>query len=140
MDDATFRIIVATAAVVTAASLLLTALIAYRLARNVSRTLERLDDELPATLRQARGAAEEVALTVAEARPRLERLDRLADEAEETLVTLRGTLAATQSIVRGPADVVEGARRTVQTVGEGIASGADRLRRRLAGDDEAVGE
>lgn len=121
-----------------AVSLVVIAVVAYRSSRAVRSSLERLDAELPATLRQARSTAEEVSIAVADAKPRLERLDALADEAEATLATLRGTLAATQSIVRGPADVVEGARRTVQTVGEGIVSGADRLRRRLAGDDEGA--
>jgi uncharacterized protein YoxC len=140
MDEGTFRIVIAAAVVVVAVALLLLSLVAYRLARDVSRTLDRLDQELPSTLRQARSTAEEVSLTAAEVRPRLERLDGLTDQAEETLATLRGTLAATESIVRGPADVMEGARRTVQSVGEGIVSGADRLRRRLASDDEAAGE
>ncbi len=140
MDEDTFRIVIAVATVLAAVALLVVALVAYRLARDVRRTLERLDDELPATLRQGRSTAEEVSRTVAQVRPRLERLDRLADEAEDTLATLRGTLAATESIVRGPADVMEGARRTVQSVGEGIVSGADRLRRRLTSDDEAAGE
>lgn len=140
MDENTFRIVVAAAAVVTATALLVTGFVAYRLSRDVGRSLARLDEELPATLRQARSTAQDVSLTVAELRPRLERLDRLADEAEETIVTLRATLSATQSIVRGPADVMEGARRTVQSVGEGIVSGADRLRRRLASDEEALGE
>lgn len=140
MDEGTFRIVVAAAAVVTATALLVTGFVAYRLSRDVGRSLARLDEELPATLRQARSTAEEVSLTAAEVRPRLERLDSLADEAEETIVTLRATLSATQSIVRAPADVMEGARRTVQSVGEGIVSGADRLRRRLASDEEAAGE
>jgi hypothetical protein len=36
---------------------------------------------------------------------------------------------AAEGIIRGPLDAVDRARQTVRSVGEGIAVGADRLRR-----------
>lgn len=139
MSEETFRFVVATAAIVVAFALIVLALAAVAVARSARRTLDRLDEEVPPTLAQLRASAAELASLAADAHPRLIRLDGLADEAEETLVSLRGTIAATESIVRGPADVVEGARRTVSSVGEGLVSGADRLRRRFGGDEDADG-
>jgi len=50
---------------------------------------------------------------------------------------LRATIAAADSIVRGPADVMDGAKRTAESVGKGLLSGADRLRRRMVHENDA---
>jgi len=96
-----------------------------------------LRDELPQTLQQARVTAASVESLTTEVAPRLGRLERLADEAEETFVALRATIAAADSIVRGPADVMDGAKRTAESVGKGLLSGADRLRRRMVHENDA---
>ena len=129
MNVETLWAILAVAAVIVAAALGVMAVVLLLLARDLRRLT-----------RQAHATAAELERTVALVPARLERLDRLADEAEETLIALRSTIAAADSIVRGPADVVEGAKRTAENVGKGIVSGAGRLRRRIAGQDEAVGE
>jgi hypothetical protein len=146
MTQETFWLVLSVAAVVVAVALGVMALVALLVARDARRALRSLDTELAPTLRQARATAEALERVAAELPPRLQRLDQLADETETTLAAIRQAAGAAESIVRGPADVVEGARRTAESVGRGILGGADRLRRRMAGDDaldvedEAVGE
>ena len=85
-------------------------------------------------------AGEAAERSMAELTARLERVDAIADETQLTLARAREGIDAAVSIVRGPADVMEGARRTVQTVGGGLVSGADRLRRRMSREDEAAAD
>jgi hypothetical protein len=58
----------------------------------------------------------------------------LAAEAETTMVAVRELSGSVNEIVRGPADTVTGVKRSARMVGGGIASGADRLRRVITGD------
>jgi uncharacterized protein YoxC len=146
MTIETLWAILAVSAVVIAVALAIVALVALLVARDARRTLRSLDAELAPTLRQARETTASMGRLATDLQARIERLDRLADETEATLVAVRGAADSAQTFVRGPADVVEGARRTAESVGRGILTGADRLRRRMAGDDdgdrdeEAVGE
>lgn len=135
MNEETFRLIAAICLVVLALAAAVVAWAVLRTARDARRLMAGLQAELPQTLQQARGTAAAVESLTSDLRPRVERLDRLADEAEETLIALRATIAAADSIVRGPADVMDGAKRTAENVGKGLLSGADRLRRKVAGDD-----
>lgn len=100
-----------------------------RLARTSERTLQIVETELPATLKDLRAAAANVERLSAELSPRLERVDGLLDEVDATALSLRATVEAAEDIVRGPAAAVDRARRTVRAAGDGLARGADRLRR-----------
>lgn len=100
-----------------------------RLARTSERTLQIVETELPATLKDLRSAAANVERLSAELSPRLERVDGLLDEVDATALSLRATVEAAEDIVRGPAAAVDRARRTVRAAGDGLARGADRLRR-----------
>lgn len=147
MTQETMWLVLASAATVMAVALALIALTVIAVARDARRLLRHLEAELEPTLGQARATAVSVERIMAEMPRRLDRLDRLADEAEDTLTAVRAAAESAQSIVGGPAEVVEGARRTAESVGRGILTGADRLRRRMSGDeavaaaeDEAVGE
>jgi len=137
VNDETFHLIAAICLVVLAVAAAAVAWAVIRGATDARRLMTTLQDEIPQTLQQARSTAAAVAALTAELKPRVERLDGLADEAEETLVSLRATIAAADSIVRGPADVMDGAKRTAENVGKGLLSGADRLRRKIAGEDES---
>ena len=134
MNDETFHLIAAICLVVLAVAAAVAAWAAIRIGADARRLMTTLQTELPQTLHQARATAAAVESLTADLAPRVERLDRLADEAEETLVALRATIAAADSIVRGPADVMDGAKRTAESVGKGLLSGADRLRRKVAGE------
>jgi len=92
-------------------------------------TTRLVNEQLPATLADLRGASANLARLSAEADPRLERVDGLLDEGEQTLLSLRATVEAAEEMVRGPAAAVDRARRTVKAAGEGLARGADRLRK-----------
>ena len=99
-------------------------------------TTRLVNEQLPATLTDLRGASANVARLSGELDPRLERVDGLLDESEQTLLSLRATVEAAEEMVRGPAAAVDRARRTVRAAGEGLARGADKLRR---GVEEAAG-
>lgn len=138
MTAETLYVVIALAAIALAVSVAMIALSVVRMSRDLDRVSRTLDAELAPTLRQVRTTAETAERSMAEVTARLERVDILADETQLTLTRAREGIDAAVSIVRGPADVMEGARRTVQTVGGGLASGADRLRRRISGEDEAA--
>lgn len=135
MNDETFHLIAATCLVVLAVAAAIAAWAVFRIGADARRLMVTLQTEVPQTLQQARATASAVESLTADLAPRVERLDGLADEAEETLVALRATIAAADSIVRGPADVMDGAKRTAESVGKGLLSGADRIRRKVAGED-----
>ncbi|MBA3850947.1 MAG: DUF948 domain-containing protein [Chloroflexi bacterium] len=137
MTAETFNLIAAICLVVLTAAVLGIAWAVIRSGAEARRLMAELHEEVPRTLRQASATAASVESLTADLASRVERLDRLADEAEETLVALRATIAAADSIVRGPADVMDGAKRTAESMGKGLLSGADRLRRRIAGEDDA---
>jgi uncharacterized protein YoxC len=126
------------AVLVAALAALLLAVGVYRLARDLrslaratERTLAVVDGELPHTLGDLRAAAANLRRLSDELRPRVERVDALIDEGEQTLLSLRATAEAAEEIVRGPAAAIERTRRTVKAAGEGLARGADRLIQRM---------
>ncbi|HLB44625.1 MAG TPA: hypothetical protein VJK49_04500 [Candidatus Limnocylindrales bacterium] len=140
MTPETVNLVVAIAAGVALGVIALSALIAalalWRASRDVRRISRSLDEalgtvntELPATLKELRQSATNLARVSAELQPRVERLDSLLDEADASVQSLRATIEAAEDIVRGPAAAMDRARRTVSAAGQGIARGADRLRR-----------
>jgi uncharacterized protein YoxC len=137
MTAETFNLIAAICLVVLALAVVGIAWSVIRTGTEARRLMTTLQTELPQTLQQARVTAASVESLTTELAPRLARLDRLVDEAEETLVALRATIAVADSIVRGPADVMDGAKRTAESVGKGLLSGADRLRRRMVHENDA---
>ena len=137
MNDEAFHLIAAICLVVLAVAAAAVAWAVIRGASDARRLMAALQAEIPQTLQQGRATAAAVEALTADLRPRVERLDRLADEAEDTMIALRATIAAADSIVRGPADVMDGAKRTAESVGKGLLSGADRLRRKIAGEDDS---
>lgn len=83
---------------------------------------------------------------LADIRPRLERLDRLADDAEETMTSLRASLRTTEEVVRAPFTAVAQVGRVIREFSEELGEQADRVRGkprwRRAGvksDEEAAG-
>ncbi len=137
MTAETFNLIAAICLIVLTAAILSIAWAVLRTSGEARRLMAELRQEVPSTLRQASATAASVESLTTDLAARVERLDRLADEAEETLLALRGTIAAADSIVRGPADVMDGAKRTAESMGKGLLSGAERLRRRIAGEEDA---
>ena len=140
MTPETVNLVVAISAGVALGVIALSALIAalalWRASRDVRRISRSLDEalgtvntELPATLKELRQSATNLARVSAELQPRVERLDSLLDEADASVQSLRATIEAAEDIVRGPAAAMDRARRTVSAAGQGIARGADRLRR-----------
>lgn len=140
MTTETVNAIVAAAAVGVLIAVALAALIAalalWRVARDVRRVSRSLGDvtaalrdELPQTLKELRQTAMNLNRVSDELGPRLMRVDVLLDESEATVQSLRATVETAEDIVRGPAAAMERARRGVTVVGEGLARGADRLRR-----------
>ncbi|MGI8534421.1 MAG: hypothetical protein ACR2LP_06035 [Candidatus Limnocylindrales bacterium] len=140
MTADTFYLVIALAAIALAVAALLIGRSVMRMAQDLRRLSESLDTELAPTLRQLRMTGEAAERSMAELTARLERVDAIADETQLTLARAREGIEAAVSIVRGPADVMEGARRTVQTVGGGLVSGADRLRRRMSREEEAAAD
>jgi ABC-type transporter Mla subunit MlaD len=140
MTPETVNLIVAVAAGVAVGVICLSALIAalslWRVSRDVRRVARSLDAaldvvnaELPATLKELRQSATNLGRVSAELEPRVARVDALLDEADASLQSLRATVEAAEDLVRGPAAAIDRARRTMNAAGQGIARGADRLRR-----------
>ena len=133
--------VVAGALVVVAAAVVVLTVAVIRLASDARRLVASSDvlvkliaTELPQTLGHAKVLTANLARLSSEVDPRLARVDELLDETEATLAVLRSSLEATEQIIRGPLDAVDNARRAVRSVGEGIASGADRILRRTRSD------
>jgi uncharacterized protein YoxC len=125
---------------VIALSVLIIAISVWRLSRDVrhvtrsaSETLNVVNAELPATLKELRQATTNVSRVSAELQPRIARIDALLDEADGSVASLRATIEAAEDIVRGPAAAVDRAKRTVGAIGAGIAGGADKLRQQMQG-------
>jgi uncharacterized protein YoxC len=123
---------------VVAVSALVLAIALVRLARDLrtlsgsaDRTLRAVEDELAPALRDLRETSAKLSRLTDEVNPRLERVDGLLDESERAALALRATAEAAEDLVRGPAAAMDRARRTVRAAGEGLARGADRLRRNV---------
>jgi hypothetical protein len=140
MTAETANAIVAVAAVAALVAVAIAALVVavalWRVARDVRRVsasltavADALRADLPHTMKELRQTAANLSRVSEELAPRLTRVDALLDEGELTLTSLRATVETAEDIVRGPAAAMERARRGVSVVGEGLARGADRLRR-----------
>ncbi|MBX3032079.1 MAG: hypothetical protein KF809_18190 [Chloroflexi bacterium] len=146
MQDETLWLVVAIALVVVALSIAAVAWALVRLARaaeqaatEAGRLIEELQEELPATLAALQRTSDSLDQLAGESGARLVTMDRLAEEATQTMGAVRDLSGAVHDIVRGPADTVTGVKRSARMVGEGIASGADRLRRVITGDPDGSG-
>ncbi|MGZ3588898.1 MAG: hypothetical protein ACXVAE_07505 [Candidatus Limnocylindrales bacterium] len=78
------------------------------------RLLGMLEDELPPTLRQLRDLTGKLDGLAGELPPRLERLDALLTESDETLAAVRSSAEATEQVARVPLDAVDRVRRTLR--------------------------
>ena len=134
-------LVIAACAVVITASVVAITLALWRLAADARTTAARtdsllvlLDAELPPTLAAIRSTARQLDELAGESTQRIALLEQLAAEGSETMVAVRELSSSVNEILRGPADTVTGVRRSARMVGSGIASGADRLRRAIAGE------
>ena len=123
--------VVAISALVLAVSLVRLARDLRALAGSAERNLRAVEEELAPALHDLRATSANLRRLSDELGPRLERVDGLIDEGEGTVVALRATAEAAEDLVRGPAAAMDRARRTVRAAGEGLARGADRLRRNV---------
>lgn len=121
---------------VVALSALIAALALWRVSRDIKRVsrsatdaLGVVNEELPATLKELRESSANLARVSAELQPRLARVDALLDEAGASVQSLRATIEAAEDLVRGPAAAIDRARRTVSAAGQGLARGAEALRK-----------
>lgn len=121
---------------VVALSALIAALALWRVSRDIKRVsrsatdaLGVVNEELPATLKELRQSSANLARVSAELQPRLARVDALLDEAGASVQSLRATIEAAEDLVRGPAAAIDRARRTVSAAGQGLARGAEALRK-----------
>jgi uncharacterized protein YoxC len=132
---------------VVALSALIAALALWRVSRDIKRVSRSANDllgvvneELPATLKELRQTSASLARVSSELQPRLARVDALLDEADGSVQSLRATIEAAEDLVRGPAAAIDRARRTVSAAGQGLARGAEALRKsvvsRRAGADQ----
>ena len=134
-------LVIAACAVVITASVVAITVALWRLAADARTTAARtdsllvlLDAELPPTLAAVRSTARQLDELAGESTQRIALLEQLAAEGSETMVAVRELSSSVNEILRGPADTVTGVRRSARMVGSGIASGADRLRRAIAGE------
>jgi ABC-type transporter Mla subunit MlaD len=123
-------VVVALAVVILAIAMTRLAGDARKLVASSDRIVGIIEQELPATLRHIGVVSANLERVSSQIDPRLARVDELLDESEATLAVLRSSLEATEEIIRGPLDALNNARKAVKSVGDGIASGADRLLRR----------
>jgi len=135
-------LIVAVAAIVVATSAAVIAWATWRLAGDARVTAREgqhlsavLRVELPATLSALERAADSLEQLAGESAGRLVKVDALAQEGEATMIAVRELAASLNEITRGPADTVLGVRRSARMMGEGLAHGADRLRRVIVRED-----
>ena len=143
MQQDTLWLVVAVAAVVVAISFAVMAWALWRLAGESRQTAKAgrelmavLQEELPATITTLERTAASLDQLAGEGAARLVIADRLAEEAGLTMAAVRDLSRSVHEIVRGPADTVTGVKRSARMVGDGIASGADRIRRRISGEQE----
>ena len=143
MQQDTLWLVVAVAAIVVAISFAVMALALWRLAGESRQTAKAgrelmavLQEELPATITTLERTAASLDQLAGEGAARLVIADRLAEEAGLTMTAVRDLSRSVHEIVRGPAETVTGVKRSARMVGDGLASGADRIRRRITGDQE----
>ncbi len=142
MQQDLFWLVAALSMVVIAISVAVIAWALVRLAAEAARTADEtnglvkvLREEMPPTLAAIERAAASMDQLAGEGAGALATFEGLATEAEATMVAVRGLSGSVNEIVRGPAETVTGVKRSARMVGGGIASGADRLRRAITGDE-----
>jgi hypothetical protein len=147
MQEETFWLVVAAAAIVIAVSFAVIAWALVRIANESRRAavdaralMTVLQKELPPTLTALQRTADSLDQLAGEGAARLVTADRLAEEADATMAAVRDLSHSVHDIVRGPADTVSGVKRSARMVGDTVASGADKLRRRLTGSPDEHGE
>ncbi len=135
--------VIAAAAVVISLSFGLIAWAVVQLAHEAARAtrsgellVATLRDELPETLAALERAAASLEQLAGGGGPRLVTLDEFAHEGQATMVAVRELAASLNDITRGPADTVKGVGKSARMMGEGIAHGADRIRRVISGGSE----
>lgn len=140
MQQETLWLVLAVAAAVIAGSFVAMAWALVRIAADarqtsqVGRTLMvLLQDELPSTIAALERTATSLDQLAGEGAARLVTADRLAEEAELTMASVRDLSRSVHEIVRGPAETVTGVKRSARMMGDTLASGADRVRRVIAG-------
>jgi uncharacterized protein YoxC len=147
MQQETLWLVLAVAAVVVAVSFAVIAWALVRVAGETRQTAQAgrqlmalLQEELPATIESLEKTAASLDQLAGEGAARLVIADRLADEAGLTMSAVRDLSRSVHEIVRGPADTVTGVKRSARMVGDSVASGADRIRRRITGDQDGQPE
>ncbi|MFN8520881.1 MAG: hypothetical protein U0667_16140 [Chloroflexota bacterium] len=147
MQQDTFWLVVAVAAVVVAISFVAMAWAVIKVAGETRQTAQvgrqlmaLLQDELPATIATLERTAASLDQLAGEGAARLVTADKLAEEAELTMASVRDLSRSVHEIVRGPADTVTGVKRSARMVGDGIAQGADRLRRAIVREGDGSGD
>jgi len=143
MQEDMLWLVVAVCAVVIAVCVAAMAWAIVRLGREAGRAAIEADglmlvlrEELPVALATLQRTAASLDTLAGESAARLVVIDRLAEEAEATMVAVRDLSSSVNDIVRGPADTVSGVKRSAKMVGGGIASGADKLRRAITGEHD----
>ncbi len=143
MQQETLWLVLAVAAVVVAVSFAVMAWALWRIAAETRSTSKAgrdlmvvLHDELPVTIKALERTATSLDQLAGEGAARLVIADKLADEAELTMTAVRDLSRSVHEIVRGPADTVTGVKKSARMVTDSVASGADRIRRRIAGEPE----
>jgi hypothetical protein len=147
MTDEQLTLVVAVSVVVIAGSFAVIAWSAWRLTTDARRTARATEDlvtmlnrELPPTLTAMQLISTSLDQLAEEGGRQLATVDRVATEAEQTMAAVRELSTTVNSIMRGPAETVTGVRKSAKMVGDGIASGADRLRRVITRSEEEDAE
>lgn len=122
-------IVIAVSVAVSASAVVRLAADTARAARSGDVLVNALQEELPRTLASLERAATALEQLSAEGGARLVTADRLAEEGEATMVAVRELARSINDITRGPADTVKGVGKSARMMGEGLAHGADRIRR-----------
>lgn len=146
MQQETLWLVLAVAATVVAISFVAIAWALVRLAAESRQTAQAgrhlialLQEELPATIEALERTAASLDQLAGESAARLVTADKLAEEAELTMASVRDLSRSVHEIVRGPAETVTGVKRSARMVGDGIVTGADRLRRAIVRDGDDTG-
>jgi len=109
---------------------------AREVAQHSEALITVLERELPPTIQQVRQLGTSIEALTTEAKPRLERVDSLLEEAEATLIAVREVSNSLNGLVGGPAATVARVKRSVTTMAGGVVSAGDRIRRAITRDGD----
>jgi|SoiMethySBSTD1v2_1073268.scaffolds.fasta_scaffold2902839_2 uncharacterized protein YoxC len=147
MSEEQLSLVLALAVAVIAGSFAVISWSAWRLttdARRAAHATEELvtmlNKELPPTLTAMQRISASLDQLAEEGGRQLATVDQVATEAQQTMVAVRELSTTVNSIMRGPAETVTGVRKSARMVGDGIASGADRIRRVITRSEEEEAE